>query len=230
MKDRYLLIVEDDADLRDMVIFALKDSGLNVIGAPDAAQAWAMIGDRLPDLILLDWMLPGVSGIDFLRRLRRNEVYRAAPVIMLTAKSDENDRVRGLEAGADDYLIKPFSVKELRARINAVMRRAAPEATAAPVIAGCLALDPAGHRVTVNDDELSLGPTEFRLLHFLMTRPDRVFSRRQLLDRVWGANVYVEERTVDVHVRRLRKALEPHRVDGMVRTVRGAGYCFSKGR
>ena len=142
MKDRYLLIVEDDADLRDMVIFALKDSGLNVIGAPDAAQAWAMIGDRLPDLILLDWMLPGVSGIDFLRRLRRNEVYRAAPVIMLTAKSDENDRVRGLEAGADDYLIKPFSVKELRARINAVMRR----------------------------------------------------------------------------------------VDGMVRTVRGAGYCFSKGR
>ena len=228
MKNRYLLIVEDDADLRDMVMFALKGSGLTVIGAPDATQAWELIGDRLPDLILLDWMLPGVSGIDFLRRLRRNEFYRAVPVIMLTAKSDENDRVHGLETGADDYLVKPFSVKELKARINAVMRRAVPEAIPVPVTAGCLALDPSSHRVTVANAELSLGPTEFRLLHFLMSYPDKVFSRRQLLDRVWGANVFVEERTVDVHVRRLRKALEPHRADHRVQTVRGAGYRFSK--
>lgn len=228
MKNRYLLIVEDDTDLRDMVIFALKGSGLNVVGAPDAAQAWEVIGDGLPDLILLDWMLPGVSGIDFLRRLRRNDLYRAVPVIMLTAKSAENDRVHGLETGADDYLVKPFSVKELKARINAVMRRAVPEAIQAPITAGCLALDPSSHRVTVANTELSLGPTEFRLLHCLMSYPDKVFSRRQLLDRVWGANVYVEERTVDVHVRRLRKAFEPHRVDHRVQTVRGAGYRFSK--
>lgn len=228
MTNRYLLVVEDDADVRDMVSYALRDSGFSVVGARDTDDAWSVMDGTLPDLILLDWMLPGVSGIDFLRRLRRGEMTRQVPVIMLTARGEEEDRVRGLESGADDYLTKPFSVKELKARINAVLRRVMPEATDQPVSAGRLNLDPASHRVLADEASVPLGPTEFRLLHFLMTHPDRVYSRRQLLDRVWGTNVYVEERTVDVHVRRLRKALEPFQLETMIQTVRGAGYRFSR--
>jgi two-component system phosphate regulon response regulator PhoB len=228
MTNRYLLVVEDDADVREMISYALRDSGFRVVGARDAEDAWSIIDGTMPDLILLDWMLPGASGIDFLRRLRRGEITRQVPVIMLTARGEEEDRVRGLESGADDYLTKPFSVKELKARINAVLRRVMPEATDQPVSVGRLNLDPASHRVLAGEESVPLGPTEFRLLHFLMTHPDRVYSRRQLLDRVWGTNVYVEERTVDVHVRRLRKALEPFQLETMIQTVRGAGYRFSR--
>ncbi|MGB1110193.1 MAG: phosphate regulon transcriptional regulator PhoB [Gammaproteobacteria bacterium] len=224
----YILVVEDDTDVREMITFALGESGMEVTAVADADEGWRTIGDGLPSLVLLDWMLPGVSGIDFLRRLRRDAVTRNVPVIMLTAKTEEADRVRGLDTGADDYIAKPFSVRELKSRISAVLRRAAPEATETIVEAGALRLDPSSHRVSAGTEEIALGPTEFRLLHFLMTHKDRVFSRRQLLDRVWGTNVYVEERTVDVHIRRLRKALEPHKLEEMIQTVRGAGYRFSE--
>ena len=174
-------------------------------------------------------MLPGTSGMEFLRRLKRDERTRDIPVIMVTAKGEESDRVQGLETGADDYLTKPFSVNELKARIKAVTRRAHPEATDVPVRMQGLVLDPSSHRVSIHGQPVTLGPVEFRLLHFFMTHVDRVFSRRQLLDRVWGTNVYIEERTVDVHIRRLRKILEPSGMDGFIQTVRGAGYRFSKG-
>lgn len=224
----YILLVEDDADLRDMLTYALSETGMEVVTAGEVDEAWRIIGDGLPSLVLLDWMLPGISGIEFLRRLRRDPVTQTVPVIMLTAKTDEADRVRGLDTGADDYIAKPFSVRELKSRISAVLRRAAPEATESIVLAGNLKLDPASHRVLSDEEEIMLGPTEFRLLHFMMTHKDRVYSRRQLLDRVWGTNVYVEERTVDVHIRRLRKALEPHNLQEMIQTVRGAGYRFSE--
>ncbi|MGB0723605.1 MAG: phosphate regulon transcriptional regulator PhoB [Gammaproteobacteria bacterium] len=227
MNNRYLLIVEDEADLRDMVAFSLRDFGMEVRDAASVEQAWTVMDEGHPALILLDWMLPGVSGIDFLRRLKADEMTQNIPVIMLTAKGEEADRVRGLETGADDYLTKPFSVNELKARIKAVLRRANPEATDEPVSAGTLVLDPSSHRVTANGEELGLGPVEFRLLHFFMTHQDRVYSRRQLLDRVWGTNVYIEERTVDVHIRRLRKALEDTGHDSFIQTVRGAGYRFA---
>ena len=228
MRNRYLLIVEGEADLREMVRFALRDFGFEIRGVGSADEAWRALEDGNPSLILLDWMLPGVSGIDFLHRLKRDELTRDIPVIMLTAKGEESDRVRGLDTGADDYLTKPFSINELKARIKAVLRRANPQATDMPVQVGDLMLDPAGHRVSACGEPVSLGPVEFRLLHFFMTHVGRVFSRRQLLDRVWGTNVYIEERTVDVHIRRLRKTLEPSSLDGYIQTVRGAGYRFSK--
>ncbi len=195
--------------------------------AVDAEQALLAIAASPPDLVLLDWMLPGMSGVDLARRLRREELTAALPIIMLTARSEENDRVRGLETGADDYVSKPFSPRELIARIHAVLRRTQPEAEEEAIHIGGLTLNPVDHRVKVGDEDIELAPTEFRLLSFFMHHPDRVYSREQLLDRVWGRGIYVEERTVDVHIRRLRKALATHDYDRFIQTVRGTGYRFS---
>jgi two-component system phosphate regulon response regulator PhoB len=195
--------------------------------AEDCSEARARIADKRPDLLLVDWMLPDMSGLELTRQLKRDKDTQEVPIIMLTARADESDKVTGLEGGADDYVTKPFSPRELVARINAVLRRAVPGGAKDVVDAEGLRLDQAGHRVMAGDRSVALGPTEYRLLSFFMTHPDRVYSRSQLLDRVWGGNVYVEERTVDVHIRRLRKALEDHGFDRFVQTVRGAGYRFS---
>ncbi|MGA7802232.1 MAG: phosphate regulon transcriptional regulator PhoB [Gammaproteobacteria bacterium] len=227
MNEANILIVEDEPAIREMVGFALERAGFGWQEAEDAAGAQARIADRAPDLILLDWMLPGTSGIDLARRLKRDELTDQIPIIMLTARGEEEDKVRGLEVGADDYITKPFSPRELVARIRAVLRRAAPEQGDATIEIDGLSLDPAGHRVSANGIGLEVGPTEYRLLNFFMTHPERVYSRSQLLDRVWGRNVYVEERTVDVHIRRLRKALSQTGHDRLIQTVRGAGYRFS---
>ncbi len=222
-----ILIVEDEPAIRDMVGFALAKAGLEAIHAADARAAEHAIMSRVPDLILLDWMLPGQSGLELARRLRRQDLTREIPIIMLTARGEENDRVSGLEAGVDDYVVKPFSARELVARIKAVMRRSQPEDEQGSIELGDLRIDGAAHRVFAGGKPIQIGPTEYRLLHFFMSHPERVYSRGQLLDHVWGGNVYVEERTVDVHIRRLRKTLEPHALDSMVQTVRGAGYRFS---
>ena len=222
-----ILIVEDETAIREMVRFAVARAGFEPREAADAHQAEVLIADRIPDLILLDWMLPGTSGIDLARRLRRAESTRAVPIILLTARGEEEDKVRGFEVGVDDYVTKPFSPRELVARMWAVLRRASPGGEEDRVELGDLLLDNASHRVSVGGEELHLGPTEFRLLHFFMTHPERVYSRSQILDRVWGGNVYIEERTVDVHIRRLRKALEPSGHDHVLQTVRGSGYRFS---
>ena len=227
MTDRSVLVVEDEDAIRDMIVFNLRRAGFDTREAADSGAARRAIADRVPDLVLLDWMLPDVSGLELARALKRDAQTRDIPIIMLTARTDEDDKVRGLDSGADDYITKPFSSRELIARINAVLRRAHPEGDEERLEAGRLVLNVTSHRVTAGGEEVSLGPTEFRLLRFLMARPERVFSRSQLLDRVWGGNVYVEERTVDVHIRRLRKALEPSGTDGYVQTVRGAGYRFS---
>ena len=227
MTDRSVLVVEDEDAIRDMIVFNLRRAGFDTREAADSGAARRAIADRVPDLVLLDWMLPDVSGLELARALKRDVQTRDIPIIMLTARTDEDDKVRGLDSGADDYITKPFSSRELIARINAVLRRAHPEGDEERLEAGRLVLNVTSHRVTAGGEEVSLGPTEFRLLRFLMARPERVFSRSQLLDRVWGGNVYVEERTVDVHIRRLRKALEPSGTDGYVQTVRGAGYRFS---
>jgi two-component system phosphate regulon response regulator PhoB len=225
-----VLIVEDEAAVRDMIAFVLKQSGYAAIAAEDANEARKLIRDALPDLILMDWMLPGsTSGIDLTRELKQDRLTENIPVIMLTARGEEDDKVRGLECGAEDYVTKPFSPRELGARIKVLLRRVAPHTTEEKVIAGRLCLDPASYRVMVDQLQVDMGPTEFRLLHFFITHPDRVYSRAMLLDRVWGNNVYIEERTVDVHIRRLRKALEPRQVDTYIQTVRGAGYRFSTG-
>jgi two-component system phosphate regulon response regulator PhoB len=223
-----VMVVEDEPAIQELVSFNLKQAGHNVVPAQSVEQAQRLIKEAIPDLILLDWMLPGVSGIDFARRLKSEGYTKDIPIIMLTARGEEQDKIRGLETGADDYVSKPFSPRELMARIKAVLRRRAPQMTDEPVEAGGLRLDPATHRVTGNGAALDLGPTEFRLLHFLMTHPERVHSRTQLLDQVWGNQVFVEERTVDVHIRRLRRALEPTRHDALIQTVRGAGYRFSQ--
>ena len=199
-----------------------------MLKADSAEQALRLVQTSLPDLVLLDWMLPGISGVEFARRLRADRRTRQIPIIMLTARSDEQDKLTGLETGADDYVTKPFSPRELNARVKAVLRRRAPQVTDDLVRIGELELDPASHRVTGHGKTVELGPTEFRLLHFLMTHPERVHSRAQLLDHVWGDHVFVEERTVDVHIRRLRKALEPTALDGLVQTVRGTGYRMSQ--
>jgi two-component system phosphate regulon response regulator PhoB len=227
MDKRSILIIEDEPAIREMVCFALERAGFDCAQASNAEEGQACIADRLPDLILLDWMLPGMSGVDLARRLKREELTRNLPIIMLTAKGEEADRIRGLEVGADDYVVKPFSPRELVARIHAVLRRVSPEAPEPVLDVDGLVLDSVGHWVSANGQRLEMGPTEFRLLHFFMTHPDRVFSREQLLDRVWGRNVYVEERTVDVHIRRLRKAIEAKGHDRLIQTVRGAGYRFS---
>lgn len=222
-----ILVVEDEPAIQELVAVNLSFAGHKVLRADDAEQARILIDAELPDLILLDWMLPGMSGPALAKLLRQDDRTRNVPIIMLTAKSSEQDKVDGLELGADDYITKPFSPKELMARIKAVLRRRAPQLTDDVVKIGTLELDPTTHRVTGDGDTLSTGPTEFRLLHFFMTHPERVFSRAQLLDRVWGDHVFVEERTVDVHIRRLRKALEPTAHDRHIETVRGAGYRFT---
>jgi len=226
-----ILIVDDEPAIREMVAFALRKGDYEPAHAGDAREAQAAIADRVPDLILLDWMLPGTSGLELARRWRRDELTRDVPIIMLTARGEENDRVGGLEAGVDDYVVKPFSARELLARIRAVMRRSREDDEDGSVSVGPLRIDGAAHRVFAQvdgaNDPVPIGPTEYRLLHFFMTHAERVYSRSQLLDHVWGGSVYVEERTVDVHIRRLRKTLEPSRLDNMVQTVRGAGYRFS---
>lgn len=226
-----ILVVEDEPSISELIAVNLKHAGHDAIRAYDAEQAQHLIGEVLPDLILLDWMLPGKSGMAFARELRANERTRHIPLIMLTARSEEGDKVAALETGADDYVTKPFSPKELMARIKAVLRRRAPQLTEDAVAINGLLLDPATHRVRTEGPEqmrLELGPTEFRLLHFLMTHPERVHSRTQLLDRVWGDHVFVEERTVDVHIKRLRAALKPAGHDLMIETVRGSGYRLAK--
>jgi two-component system phosphate regulon response regulator PhoB len=226
-----ILIVDDEPAIRDMVAFALRKHGYEPVHAGDGGEAQGAIADRVPDLILLDWMLPGSSGLELARRWRRDALTREVPIIMLTARSEEDDRVGGLEAGVDDYVVKPFSTRELLARIRAVMRRTREDDADGSIGAGGLRIDGGAHRVFagVRGEErpVPVGPTEYRLLHFFMTHPDRVYSRGQLLDQVWGGSAYVEERTVDVHIRRLRKALEPFALEGLVQTVRGAGYRFS---
>ena len=227
MSGKKILVVEDEQAIRDMVGFALSRAGFELVEAEDAREAQERLDDGLPDLVLLDWMLPGMSGIDLARRLKRDEYTREVPIIMLTARGEEDDRVGGLEAGADDYVTKPFSPRELVARIKAVLRRAQPEQEDELLVVDQLSLDPASHRVSVENESLEMGPTEFRLLHFFMTHPERVYSRSQLLDCVWGRSTYVEERTVDVHILRLRKVLSKFGYDRFVQTVRGAGYRFS---
>jgi len=227
MNAKHILIVEDEQPIREMVAFALTNAGYDAREAADARQAQVRIAERLPDLVLLDWMLPGISGIDYARRLKKDELTRDLPIIMLTARAEEEDTVQGLESGADDYMTKPFSPRELVARIRAVLRRGGPAGEDEMLRANGLSLDLASHRVSAGETLLEMGPTEYRLLEFFMAHPERVYSRGQLLDRVWGSNVYVEERTVDVHIRRLRKALEPHGHDALIQTVRGAGYRFS---
>ncbi|HVB84231.1 MAG TPA: phosphate regulon transcriptional regulator PhoB [Rhodanobacteraceae bacterium] len=222
-----ILIVEDEASIRDMVAFALRKAGMEPVHAADARAAQLAMAEQVPDLILLDWMLPGMSGLDLARRLRKEDLTREIPIIMLTARGEEMDRVNGLEAGVDDYVIKPFSTRELLARIRAVLRRSQGDDGTGMVEMGGLRIDGPAHRVFAGEEAVPIGPTEYRLLYFFMTHAERVYSRTQLLDHVWGGSVYVEERTVDVHIRRLRKTLEPWQFDRMVQTVRGTGYRFS---
>ena len=226
MTDRKILIVDDEPPIREMIAVALEMAGYPYLEAENAQQAHGLIVDERPALIILDWMLPGTSGIELAKRLKRDELTAEIPIIMLTAKVEEDNRVKGLETGADDYITKPFSPRELVARLKAVLRRAAPPGQDTAVEFEGLRLDPQEHRVTSNGKSISIGPTEFRLLQFFMTHPERVYTREQLLDQVWGGNVYVEERTVDVHIRRLRRAIgEEH--EQLIQTVRGAGYRFS---
>ncbi len=221
-----ILIVEDEAPIREMIAFHLARAGFETLEAPDCRVARQLLADEQPDLALIDWMLPDMSGLELTRMLKRDKANDDLFIIMLTARADEYDKVAGLESGADDYITKPFSPRELVARIQAVLRRTS-SSDGETISSGVLQLDSAGHRVSANNNEVKLGPTEYRLLKFLMTHPDRVYGREQLLDRVWGANVYVEERTVDVHVRRLRKALAAQGADNYIQTVRGAGYRYS---
>jgi len=219
-----ILVVEDESAIAELISINLRHAGFEVTIAATAEQAQAAVDGALPDLIVLDWMLPGQSGLALAKRWRTESRTRELPVIMLTARAEETDKIQGLDAGADDYLTKPFSTNELMARIRAVLRRKAPEALDAVVEVGVLKIDPATRRVSRGDTEVKVGATEFRLLHFFMTHPERVHSRAQLLDRVWGDHVFIEERTVDVHVKRLREALSPVRCAQMIETVRGAGY------
>jgi two-component system phosphate regulon response regulator PhoB len=219
-----VLVVEDEPAILELLKINLLDAGYEVLSALDAENAKTILHDTLPDLMLLDWMLPGQTGLALAKELRGQKRTREMPIIMVTARSDEADKVAGLEAWVDDYVTKPFSPRELKARIKAVMRRRAPEAAQEPLEAGVLKLDPTTHRVSVEGRNVQLGPTEFRLLRFLLARPERVHSRTQLLDQVWGDQVYIEERTVDVHIRRLRAALEPFGQDKLIETIRGSGY------
>jgi two-component system phosphate regulon response regulator PhoB len=223
-----ILVVEDEPAIQELIAVNLEHAGHTVLRAASVPQAEEHVRNALPDLVLLDCMLPGLSGVSYAKQLRANERTRDVPIIMLTARASEQDKIAGLEAGADDYVTKPFSPKELLARIKAVMRRRAPQLTEDTVAIAGLKLDPVSHRVTGNDVNLDLGPTEFRLLHWFMTHPERVYSRAQLLDEVWGDHVFVEERTVDVHIRRLRQALESTGHDKLIDTVRGTGYRFCR--
>ena len=227
IENDYILVVDDERAIRDMVCMALAQELYQWAEASDAHKAEALIKQKKPQLILLDWMMPGISGVDFARKLRRSNETSDIPIIMLTAKTEEDNVIRGLESGADDYLTKPFSPRELLARIKALLRRSSTENIQDMIQINDLTLDTSSYRVTGNGHTIELGPTEFKLLRFLMENPDRVFSREQVLNNVWGDNVYVEERTVDVHIRRLRKALEKSHLENMIQTVRGAGYRLS---
>ena len=222
-----ILIVEDERDIRELIAYNLARAGHETLHAGSAEEALDRVREALPDLIVIDWMLPGISGMDLARRLKAGKRTEAVPIIMVTARGAEEDKLAGLEIGADDYMTKPFSPRELVARVKAVLRRRAPQMTDDVVEIDGLRLEPQAQRVTAGETVVELGPTEFRLLHFFMTHPERVYSRAQLLDQVWGDHVFIEERTVDVHIRRLRKALEPTRHEGLIQTVRSAGYRFS---
>ena len=222
-----ILIVEDESPILELLAINISQAGYNPLRAISAEHAEKLISEALPDIILLDWMLPGMSGIDFAKKLRSNALTKTIPIIMLTARSDELDKVKGLEVGADDYITKPFSPRELNARIKAVLRRKAPELTEDLLKINGLELDPVSHRVTGNNKPLEMGPTEFRLLHFFMSNPERVYSRSQLLDKVWGSQIFIEDRTVDVHIRRLRNILAQSQHENLIQTIRGSGYRFS---
>jgi two-component system phosphate regulon response regulator PhoB len=227
MMSAKILIVEDEPAIQELLAFNVMQAGFQALRAADADSAWQQIRNNTPDLILLDWMLPETSGVALARQLRADALTRTTPIIMLTARGDERDKILGLESGADDYITKPFSPRELMARIRAVLRRHVPQLPDETVAAGGLELSPASHRVSAKGAVIDLGPTEFRLLHFFMTHTERVYSRAQLLDQVWGTQVFVEERTVDVHIRRLRAVLEASGSDRLIQTVRGSGYRFS---
>jgi two-component system phosphate regulon response regulator PhoB len=222
-----VLVVDDEPNIREVIRFALEGSAFRVLEAGHADEARRLIQSGEPDLILLDWMLPGRSGLELAQQLKQNSKTRTIPIIMVSARGEEEDRVRGLETGADDYIAKPFSPREMVARVNAVLRRSKPDEPADQIEIGGLRIDNLSHRVSVNGQRIEVAPTEYRLLHFLMSHAERAFSRSQLLDQVWGEQVYVEERTVDVHVRRLRKTLETTGHDHLLQTVRGVGYRFS---
>ena len=222
-----ILIVDDEPAIRQMLQFTLSSEGFHCQEAGSVDEAGGALAAQVPDLILLDWMLPGVSGLDYARRLKRDPRTQGIPIIMLTAKDEEADKVRGLDSGADDYVTKPFSTQELLARVRAVLRRSTPAGSGETMEVAGLKLDPETHRVTARGATLNLSPTEFRLLHFFISHPERVFTRSQLLDQVWGDHVYIEERTVDVHIRRLRKVLAEHGFDRLIQTVRSVGYRFS---
>jgi two-component system phosphate regulon response regulator PhoB len=227
MSAKQILVVEDERPIREMIAFGLRRAGFEVREAADARSGRAEVANKLPDLLLVDWMLPDTSGLEFTRALKRDRETRELPVIMLTARAEEGDKVAGLEGGADDYITKPFSPRELLARINAVLRRALPAEGSERIDIEGLVLDQSSQRVSVGERTVALGPTEYRMLAFFMTHIERVYTREQLLDRVWGGNVYVEERTIDVHIRRLRKALEESGHDRLIQTVRGSGYRLS---
>jgi two-component system phosphate regulon response regulator PhoB len=223
-----ILVIEDETAIREMIAFTLESEGFLVVGVENGQDAKLAIAESIPDLMLVDWMLPGISGLELVRGFRRSAATRTVPIIMLTARSDEKDRVDGLDSGADDYITKPFSTRELLSRISALLRRAeAFEGSTEPLQAGKIILDPASHELTIAGTVVDPGPTEYRLLLFLMQHPNRVYSRAQLLDFVWGESVYIEERTVDVHILRLRKLLKQFKLDDMLQTVRGTGYRFS---
>jgi two-component system phosphate regulon response regulator PhoB len=227
MPKHTILLVDDEMAIRTMLCVALEAAGYNVLQAENAQQAHGIIIDRSPDLVLLDWMMPGTTGLELLRRLKRDELTEKIPVIMLTAKAEEDSKISGLDAGADDYIAKPFSPRELISRVKAILRRIGRDELKAPICVGEMVFDPVGHRVTIANDPIDLGPTEYRLLQFFLTHQERVYSRDQILDYVWGGNVYLDERTVDVHIRRLRKAISVAGHENYVQTVRGAGYRFS---
>ena len=228
MHNEQILIVEDEPAIREMVMMTLEMAGFESLQAADISEAHQQVVDHRPALILLDWMLPGdKSGVDFCRMLKNDEMLAEIPVIMLTAKSEEDSKVHGLDAGADDYMTKPFSTRELISRIKAVLRRSSALSSDRPIEIGALSLNPKSQRVTANDQVIDLGPTEYRLLAFFMSHPERAYTRTQLLDQVWGGNVYIEDRTIDVHIRRLRKLLQPYGCSALIQTVRGTGYRFS---
>ncbi|MFK5948267.1 MAG: phosphate regulon transcriptional regulator PhoB [Methylococcales bacterium] len=223
-----ILVVEDEDAIREMLVMVLEQSSFNVIAVASAEEAQHSLADNTrPDLILLDWMLPGISGVELARRLKQDDLFKDLPIILLTARGEEEDKVRGLEIGADDYMTKPFSPKELVARIKAVLRRSGKNIAEEILKVADIALDLNKHRITIDNKVVVVSPTEFKLMYFFMTHPDNVYSRTQLLDQVWGRSAYIEERTVDVHIRRLRKILKNYNKDELVQTVRGFGYRFS---
>lgn len=222
-----ILVVDDEPDIREVIRFALENAEFQVIEAGHADEARRLLSQETPDLILLDWMLPGRSGLELAQQLKQTAKTRSIPIIMVSARGEEEDRIKGLDTGADDYITKPFSPREMVARVNAVLRRTRIEELQDDIEVAGLRIDNVSHRVSADGQQVDIAPTEYRLLHFFMTHADRAYSRSQLLDQVWGDQVYVEERTVDVHVRRLRKALEPTGHDRLLQTVRGVGYRFS---